>query len=238
MLLSNVRKLSPARGYTLAEILVALVLIGIGAALAAPNLISWSHRQKMRSAVGIVQGALEDAQRQAIRLGKKCTVQIEGSRNDGVTTYNRLTAQTTDRGQCLVATAGFQVSGTDESDRNRVILELPQEIRMVTNIGLHENELHEKRPAIVFSFLGNVSHPNRDLDLFPSDSENAEENFKKYPMIVLYSTLENPLSSVASQQRRCVVLVSMLGALRTGIYEGSLTDLDANKCRIYTDGVS
>ncbi|MEG3435624.1 prepilin-type N-terminal cleavage/methylation domain-containing protein [Pannus brasiliensis CCIBt3594] len=231
MLLSNVRRLSLDRGYTLAEILVVLVIIGISAALAAPNLISWSHRQKMRSAVKIVQGAMEDAQRQAIRLGKKCTLQLDGARNDGMTTYNRLTAETTDRGQCLVATASARPSGLDENDKDRVILELPNEIRMVTNIASYNNY-----PKIVFSFLGNVSHPNQALDLFPSDSSNPAENFKKYPMIVLYSTLENPSSASTSQQRRCVVIVSMLGALRTGIYKGALTDLDANQCKIQVDG--
>lgn len=230
MLLSNARKLSPDRGYTLAEILAVLVLIGIGAALAAPNLISWSHRQKMRSGVEIVQGAMEDAQRQAIRLGRNCTVQLEGSRADnGVITYNRLTAEVKlddpskpNPGQCLVASA------------NGPSLSLPEEIRIVTNIKPDD----DGRPSLIFSFLGNVSHPNQALDLFPSDRSNPEENFKEYPMFVLYSTLESPSSPVASQQRRCVVIASMLGAIRTGIYEGSLTDLDANKCRIHLDGVS
>ncbi|MFM7787064.1 MAG: Tfp pilus assembly protein FimT/FimU, partial [Microcystis panniformis] len=90
------------QGFTLLEILVALAITGILAALTGPNLSAWLNRNKVKEATDAIQLALEDAQRQAIRRGRSCTINFtNGTSNNNRTVYSQITAG--DAG-CLVAT--------------------------------------------------------------------------------------------------------------------------------------
>lgn len=75
MLLSNAR--NKDRGFTLIETLIILVIIGVLSAIAAPSFLSLFKRNKVNDALVQVQGALQEAQRQAIRNNKSCTVTID-----------------------------------------------------------------------------------------------------------------------------------------------------------------
>lgn len=75
MLLSNARNKN--QGFTLIETLIILVIIGILSAIAAPSFLSMYKRNKVNDALIQVQGALQEAQRQAIRNNKSCTVTID-----------------------------------------------------------------------------------------------------------------------------------------------------------------
>lgn len=72
------------QGFTLAEVSIIVVIAGILAALVAPNLIGWFHRQQVEDALDSVRGALLEAQREAMRGSQNCTVAID-STNDSVT---------------------------------------------------------------------------------------------------------------------------------------------------------
>ena len=64
------------QGFTLVEILIALVILGVLSAIAAPSFLSLFSRNKVNDALNQVRGALQEAQRQAIRNSKSCTVTI------------------------------------------------------------------------------------------------------------------------------------------------------------------
>lgn len=65
------------QGFTLVEILIALVILGVLSAIAAPSFLSLFNRNKVNDALAQVRGALQEAQRQAIRNSKSCTVTID-----------------------------------------------------------------------------------------------------------------------------------------------------------------
>lgn len=73
------------QGFTLVEILIALVIFGILSAIAAPSFLSLFSRNKVNDALTQVRGALQEAQRQAIRNSKSCTVTIDTT-NKKITT--------------------------------------------------------------------------------------------------------------------------------------------------------
>lgn len=74
----NVRK---NQGFTLIETLAVAIMVGILAAIAAPNLFGLLTRNRINQALSQIEGAIKEAQRQAIRQGKSCTVQINPADN-------------------------------------------------------------------------------------------------------------------------------------------------------------
>ena len=90
------------QGFTLLEILIALAITGILAALTGPNLLAWLNSNKVQEATDSIQSALRDAQRQAIRLGRICTINFtDGTSNNNRMVYWQITAS---EPGCLVAT--------------------------------------------------------------------------------------------------------------------------------------
>ncbi len=77
------------KGFTLIETLIIVIIIGILSAIVAPSFLGMLNRNKVNAALVQVQGALKEAQREAIRKNKSCTVTLD-------TTNNKFTAS------CLV----------------------------------------------------------------------------------------------------------------------------------------
>ena len=67
------------RGYTLTELMIALVVIGVIAAIAAPNFLSLLNRIKVNSSLEQLVGAIRETQRLAMREGKRCRININTS---------------------------------------------------------------------------------------------------------------------------------------------------------------
>jgi prepilin-type N-terminal cleavage/methylation domain-containing protein len=194
------------QGFTLLEILVALAITGILAALTGPNLSAWLNRNEVQEATDSIQSALRDAQRQAIRLGRICRINFTNGTSNNPTVYSQITASEPD---CLVAT-----------NTNGGSLSLPQEIFMVVN----NFPTLGSSPGVQFSFRGHV--PGLTFDP-PEDQA----------IIVLYPAADATADPYPNQEKKCLVIASMLGIIKQGTYTGtSLTNLDARQCEIRLDG--
>ncbi len=194
------------QGFTLLEILVALAITGILAALTGPNLSAWLNRNEVQQATDAIQLALEDAQRQAIRRGKSCTINFTNPTGTGPTVYSQITA--TEAG-CLVAT-----------NTNASSLNLPEEIFMV----VRNFPTLGGTPEVQFSFRGHV--PRLTFD--PPQNR---------AIIVLYPAADASAAPYPNQEKKCIVIASLLGIVKQGTYTGtSLTNLDARQCEIRLDG--
>lgn len=73
------------RGFTLIEITFILVIVGILSAIAAPSFLSMFNKNKVNYALDQVRGTLQEAQREAMRKSKSCTVTLD-------TTNSKVTA--------------------------------------------------------------------------------------------------------------------------------------------------
>ncbi|GCL48284.1 type II secretion system protein [Microcystis aeruginosa] len=194
------------QGFTLLEILVALAITGILAALTGPNLSAWLNSNKVKEATDSIQLALEDAQRQAIRRGRNCTINFTGGTGNNPTVYSQITASEPD---CLVAT-----------NTNGGSLSLPQEIFMV----VRNFPTLGSSPGVQFSFRGHVP----GLTFTPPQNQ---------AIIVLYPAADATADPYPNQEKKCLVIASMLGIVKQGTYTGtSLTNLDARQCEIRLDG--
>ena len=194
------------QGFTLLEILVALAIAGILAALTGPNLLAWLNRNEVQQATDAIQLALEDAQRQAIRRGKSCTIKFTNGTGNNPTVYRQITAS---EPGCLVAT-----------NTNASSLNLPEEIFMVVK----NFPLQGGTPGVQFSFRGHVPR----LTFVPRANQ---------AIIVLYPAANATADPYPNQEKKCLVIASMLGIVKQGTYTGtSLTNLDARQCEIRLDG--
>ena len=65
------------RGFTLMELMIALIIVGIIGAIAAPNFIGLLNRIRVDSALEQLLGAIRETQRLAMRYGKSCRINID-----------------------------------------------------------------------------------------------------------------------------------------------------------------
>jgi prepilin-type N-terminal cleavage/methylation domain-containing protein len=66
-------------GFSFTELMTVLIIIGIIAAVAIPNLLGLFNRQRVNEAIVTVVGAIKETQRQAMRQGKRCRININPS---------------------------------------------------------------------------------------------------------------------------------------------------------------
>ncbi|WP_309745118.1 GspH/FimT family pseudopilin [Chamaesiphon sp. OTE_20_metabat_361] len=64
-------------GFTLAESLIVLAIVGILVAIAIPSAIAALHRAKLAQATDMVVASLQEAQREAIRSNRTCTLTLD-----------------------------------------------------------------------------------------------------------------------------------------------------------------
>jgi prepilin-type N-terminal cleavage/methylation domain-containing protein len=192
------------QGFTLLEILIALAITGILAALTLPNLLAWLNSNKVQEATDSIQSALQDAQKQAMRRGRICTINFTNGTGTNPTVYSQIRAS--EAGCLVMANAGS--------------LNLPQEVFMV----VRNFPTLGSSPGVQFSFRGHVP----GLTFTPRENQ---------AIIVLYPAANASAAPYPNQERKCLVMASLLGIVKQGTYTGtSLTNLDASKCQIRLDG--
>ena len=210
------------QGFTLLEILVALAITGILAALTLPNLLAWLNSNRVQQATDSIQSALQDAQKQAMRRGRICTINFTNGTGTNPTVYSQIRAS---EAGCLVATndRANPLILPLPGNANELSLSLPQEVFMVTNFP--NVPTTSSSPGVEFSFRGHVP----GLTFTPPE---------KQAIIVLYpATANTPREPYPNQERKCIVMASLLGIVKQGTYNGDpLGTLNANKCQIRLDG--
>jgi prepilin-type N-terminal cleavage/methylation domain-containing protein len=72
----NIRRFSSSQGFTLIEVLVAIAVIGIFAAIAAPSFTAWLNNKKVDDVAAQLEGAIREAQAEAIKRSQACTLEI------------------------------------------------------------------------------------------------------------------------------------------------------------------
>jgi prepilin-type N-terminal cleavage/methylation domain-containing protein len=85
------------QGFTLIEVLITIMVTGILAAIAAPSFLSWLNSKRIDDVAAQLEGAIKEAQKEAIKQSKPCTVNlgttvsavVTGTSNSCLTTGSR-----------------------------------------------------------------------------------------------------------------------------------------------------
>ena len=75
MLLYNVLRKSN-KGFTLIEMITTVIIVGVIASIAAPNLLGMLNQTRVKDALEQVEGAIREGQRLAVRRGKTCIIRF------------------------------------------------------------------------------------------------------------------------------------------------------------------
>jgi prepilin-type N-terminal cleavage/methylation domain-containing protein len=67
------------QGFTLIESLLTVAIVGILAALAAPNFSAWLSNKKVDDITVQLEGALKEAQAQAVKTGQTCILNFDSA---------------------------------------------------------------------------------------------------------------------------------------------------------------
>lgn len=138
MLLFSARRSS--QGFTLIEMLVIVTMVGILSAIAAPSFLASLNRAKVRDAQTKVSGALKEAQREALRKSKNCTVVVPSGNN--VT----LTSPTEDLDNDGVLDAGEDLNSNGVLDKNGCLITGDRHLKDIA--------LRRSNSSITFNFRG------------------------------------------------------------------------------------
>ena len=139
MLLYRVRKQD--NGFTLVEMIVAVIIVGVLAAVSAPNLLGWYNRSRANATLDKVEGAIKEAQRQAMRNGRSCAINITN-------------ASRTISGGCLLSNRVFGDYITLNSDQATIAFSSKGTTATDALIQVTTNEGNVRRCLVVTSGLG------------------------------------------------------------------------------------
>lgn len=70
------------RGYTLSELMITLIIVGIIAAIASPSFLGMLSRYRLQEALQQLLGAINETQRLAMVQGKSCRINVDPSTNN------------------------------------------------------------------------------------------------------------------------------------------------------------
>jgi Tfp pilus assembly protein FimT len=73
-----------SRGFTQIELAVIVVVIGVLAANAAPNLSKWYHQKQVDTALEKIDTALQEAQNEAVKKHQSCSIALSEGKNTSI----------------------------------------------------------------------------------------------------------------------------------------------------------
>ena len=81
--MANLRNISSDKelGFTLIEMLLVIVIVGILMAIAVPNLLGLLRKNQVSTSLQKLYGAIKETQRQSIRQGRLCRINIDTANN-------------------------------------------------------------------------------------------------------------------------------------------------------------
>lgn len=186
-------------GFTLVEVLVVVIMVGVLAAIVAPSWLTFVNRQRVNKANDAVLTALQEAQREAKKTKRSYSVSFRTDSNvPQIAIYpSGSSPMWRDLGGDLGIQSGQLVLGTNLSNTTNTVSS-PSSV-VFGSITTPK--------TITFDYMGTL--PNANFGTIPTGSTEP-------PGLRVGVAVPIPGSSTsASNVKRCVILVTLIGGMRT-----------------------
>ncbi|MGK7948666.1 MAG: Tfp pilus assembly protein FimT/FimU [Xenococcaceae cyanobacterium] len=109
------------RGFTLVEMIVTVAVAGAIAAVTVPNLVGVLNRNQVTEAQRQVESAFKEAQRQALRRGKSCSITITAGLNATISSPDGCLASNRNFGENTMIGGDKITINTNDGEGNTII---------------------------------------------------------------------------------------------------------------------
>jgi prepilin-type N-terminal cleavage/methylation domain-containing protein len=199
-------------GFTLIEILVALLMLGILAAIAAPSWVGFTNRQRANKANDFILAAIQEAQQEARRQKLGYSVSFHNRGNIPQIAVHPATKtpdpDKPDDWRSLNKELGIQpgqlILGTNLTDKNKTTSGTS-----VTYPFIYDSSTPK---SITFDYMGNL-----DLTVKTNTQSitNVQQDNLGNGLIVAVAIASPGNPSQATSIKRCVIVKTLLGSLKT-----------------------
>ncbi|WP_250125569.1 prepilin-type N-terminal cleavage/methylation domain-containing protein [Chroococcidiopsis sp. CCMEE 29] len=228
-----------SQGFTLIETLVILIIIGILSAIAAPSYLGMLNRNKVNDGLTKVRGALQEAQREAIRRSRRCQVGLSSGNQSMVTSNCFVSVDYTIKASAAAASGATTVS----------VDSLPVAISNGTKLvfsnganGVVSTDAAKGSTSLTLSSGLSAAITNGEIVAvrtltngvgIQTDISGQQITFGIRGNTTNAGTIALFMTDVSTPLKRCMVTSIGVGIMRTGIYSGSTSsasDITAGTC--------